>query len=103
MDEDAAREWSWHRIAAALREEFGYTPATGEAGTDPLTDLAGHFFPCVLERDGHVVSPHARQYRTQLASVRHVPADVERAGRGRSGTTKRRRSSGCGCRCATVT
>jgi hypothetical protein len=63
--DDAAREWSWRRIAATLREEFGYGPA---GGTDPLTDLGEHFFPSVLERDGHVISPQARQYRAALAA-----------------------------------
>ena len=63
-DEDAAREWSWPRIVATLREEFGFLPPS--AGTDPLTDLAEHFFPSVLECDGHVVSQQARQYRTGL-------------------------------------
>ena len=72
VDEDAAREWSWPRITAALREEFGYAPAAG--GPDPLTELAEHFFPCVLERDGHAVSAQDRQYRTQLAVTDTVPA-----------------------------
>ena len=72
VDEDAAREWSWHRITATLREEFGYAPAAG--GPDPLTELAEHFFPCVLERDGHAVSAQDRQYRTQLAATGTVPA-----------------------------
>ena len=71
VDEDAAREWSWHRITAALREEFGYAPAVGSP--DPLTELAEHFFPYVLEREGHAVSPQARQYRTQLAATATTP------------------------------
>ena len=71
VGEDDAREWHWHQIVAALREEFGFVPPAG--GTDPLTDLAEHFFPHVLERDGHVVSQHARQYRTSLPAADTSP------------------------------
>jgi receptor-binding and translocation channel-forming TcA subunit of Tc toxin/ABC toxin-like protein len=69
--EDEIRGWGWDSIAASLSEEFGYTPPG--TGTDPLTELAGHFFPSVLERAGHTVPPAAREYRTPLASASTSP------------------------------
>ncbi|HEV2376506.1 MAG TPA: neuraminidase-like domain-containing protein, partial [Streptosporangiaceae bacterium] len=64
VGEEDAREWGWARIAATLREEFGYDPAPGDPS--PLTELGEHFFPSVLERHGLTLSPHAREFRTQL-------------------------------------
>ena len=63
-DEDEAREWTWHRIAAVLRDEFGYLPS---GSTDPVAELGNHFFPTMLEQEGLTVGPQAREYRTPLA------------------------------------
>lgn len=65
VSDDEAMAWSWMRIEAALRGEFGYT--TPAVGPDPLLTLGRHFFPGALEEAGLPVSLTQRQYRTTLA------------------------------------
>ncbi|GAA2208044.1 hypothetical protein GCM10009850_035020 [Nonomuraea monospora] len=60
-DEDV-EHWTWRRIARAMRDRFGYAPA---AGTDPLLDLAVHFFPSDVHGHHHVPEER-RQYRVDL-------------------------------------
>jgi hypothetical protein len=62
-DEDA-RSWTWARIEASLREEFGFVAAPG--GTDPVVALGRHFFPDALAHGGTTVHASDRQYRTSL-------------------------------------
>ena len=64
IDDEEVEHWTWRRIDACLRSEFGYTgPA---AGPDPLTSFATHFFPHVIEEQGHAVAPADRRYSTSL-------------------------------------
>ena len=65
VGEDEAERWTWARIAASLREDFGYAPPT--AGPDPLASLGQHFFPSVLAAEGYAVSPAQHWYRVPLA------------------------------------
>jgi hypothetical protein len=44
IDPAAAEAWSWARIDATLRREFGYQPGAGP-GAQPLRELGQHFFP----------------------------------------------------------
>ncbi|HEY7496087.1 MAG TPA: neuraminidase-like domain-containing protein, partial [Candidatus Tectomicrobia bacterium] len=59
--------WTWTRIEASLRDEFGFAPPMG--GPDPLRTLGEHFFPSVLEASGSTVAIPARQYRVALAAT----------------------------------
>src|SRR5271157_1816685 len=61
--EEEVREWTWPRVVAALRDDFGYVPPSGQ---DPLLSIGQHFFPDVLEASGFSVSGKQRQYRTGL-------------------------------------
>lgn len=70
LDEHELERWTWPRIQSALSEEFGYCP-TGSY--DPLTSLAEHAFPAVLEREGHSVAPAARRYIAKLAVASTTP------------------------------
>ena len=70
-DHDRAAARGWRRIVAALHEEFGYTSPT--SGPDPLTALAEHFFPSVLEAAGQTVDATARRYQTPLAAADTSP------------------------------
>src|SRR5689334_7650218 len=67
VPEEEVREWSWPRIEASLRNDFGYAPASGAA--DPLTSLGEHFFPNVLESFGIPVDIKRRQYRVKLPAT----------------------------------
>ncbi|MBZ5494665.1 MAG: hypothetical protein LAO76_27375 [Acidobacteriia bacterium] len=77
VPEEEAREWTWHRIEASLRSEFGYAPPAGSP--DALTSLAEHFFPHILESYGQMVDAKKRQYRVDLAGTPplmwNTPAD----------------------------
>ena len=70
-DDDDVRAWSWPRILASLRHEFGYVPAA--AGPDPLEALGQHLFPEQLERIGVGVAPSARRYAVPLAAADTSP------------------------------
>ena len=75
--EEEVRDWSWPRIEAALRQDFGYeVPALG---TDYLASLGQHFFPTILEQAGTLVGPTDRQYRVNLvapsAEMWNIPPD----------------------------
>ncbi|MGF7233691.1 MAG: neuraminidase-like domain-containing protein, partial [Frankia sp.] len=64
VDDGEVEGWTWRRIDACLRTEFGYAAPAGTA--DPLTSFATHFFPHVLAAQGHPVPPAARRYSTPL-------------------------------------
>ncbi len=66
LDEREVQRWTWLRIDAALRGEFGYDPGVGP---DPLTSLAQHCFPGVLEQAGLAVPAADRHYSVPLAST----------------------------------
>ncbi|GAB3816712.1 hypothetical protein [Micromonospora zhanjiangensis] len=68
VDEDHIRAWSWPRISASLRQEFGYVAPA--AGPDPLEELGRHLFP---ERIGVGVPPSARRYAVPLAAADTSP------------------------------
>jgi len=72
VDDDGAEAWTWARIVSTLRDEHGLP--LGPGGVDRLTAIGEHLFPSVLERDGHVVPPIARQYRTPLPAGATTPA-----------------------------
>lgn len=68
--------WSWPRIDASLRTEFGFV--AGGATPDPLRAFAQHFFPTIVTH--HVpVDPITRQYRVDLpgsnAAMWNTPPD----------------------------
>jgi hypothetical protein len=65
--EEEACGWSWQRIEAALRQEFGYQVPAG--GHDYLLSLGRHFFPTILEQAGTPVGTAERQYRVPLATA----------------------------------
>jgi len=77
VSEEEASEWSWNRIEAALRHEFGYAVPAG--GSDPLLSLGQHFFPGILETNGTPVTTLERQYRVDLpggnAAMWNTPPD----------------------------
>ncbi|WP_445282329.1 Tc toxin subunit A-related protein [Streptomyces sp. DSM 118148] len=62
--EETDEVWSWTRVDAALRTEFGYTSAPG---SDPLYRLGARFFPSLLEDDGIVVPVEDRRWSAPLA------------------------------------
>ncbi|MFD7131992.1 neuraminidase-like domain-containing protein [Streptomyces sp. NPDC059894] len=61
---DEAAAWSWSRVDAALRTEFGYT---GAPGSGPLYRLGARLFPALLEDDGIVVPVEDRRWSAPLA------------------------------------
>jgi hypothetical protein len=65
-DEEAA-SWTWTRIEASLREDFGFVPP--DPAADPLLSLGAHFFPGVLASCGCTVDVRGQQYRVPLAST----------------------------------
>ncbi|WP_211441256.1 Tc toxin subunit A-related protein [Collimonas humicola] len=77
IGEEDEHKWSWHRIEAALRNEFGYQVAAGDP--DYLASLGQHFFPGILEHSGTAVTAAERQYRTPLvapsAAMWNLPPD----------------------------
>ncbi|NHZ81412.1 insecticidal toxin complex protein [Massilia sp. CCM 8695] len=56
----------WYAIDSAMRADFGYDPAPG---SDPLRDLANHFFPAMMARLGLDAGAAGWQYRTSLAAT----------------------------------
>lgn len=64
VSEHEVFRWTWERIEASLREEFGYTPPAN--GSDFLLSLGEHFFPSILEACGCLVDIRKRQYRVDL-------------------------------------
>ncbi len=82
VSDDEAASWTWPRIEAALRDDFGFEPAA-DPDSDPLLSLGRHFFPSVLAECGAAMSAAtdltARQYRVPLATTSpamwNTPAD----------------------------
>ncbi|HEX7734070.1 MAG TPA: neuraminidase-like domain-containing protein [Ktedonobacteraceae bacterium] len=71
VSEHEVTRWTWQRIEAALRNDFGFiAPASGP---DPLQSFVEHFFPEMLEASGFQVDALKRQYRTTLASAKTTP------------------------------
>ncbi|WP_261561639.1 neuraminidase-like domain-containing protein [Frankia tisae] len=70
IDADDLERWTWPRIQTALADEFGYAPGGGH---DPLTSLAQHAFPHVLEREGQPVTPVQRRYLSPLRVASTTP------------------------------
>lgn len=66
VDDEAACAWTWDRIEASLRRDFGF--GVHATGHDPVRTLAERYFPHVLEARGFTVSVAARRYRTPLVS-----------------------------------
>jgi hypothetical protein len=60
--------WTWTKIDASLRNDFGYVPPKGSI-IDPLVSLGEHFFPSFLETSGHSVNNQNRQYRVDITST----------------------------------
>lgn len=58
---EEAAQWTWARMGAALREEFGLP-----LGNTDWLSLGQHFFPAILGDSGLMVSPSDRQYRVSL-------------------------------------
>lgn len=59
VSEEEAEHWTWKRIEAVLREEFGFAPGD-------LLVLGQHFFPGTLEQAGYQADPTSRRYFTSL-------------------------------------
>ena len=74
VSEEEACEWTWTRIEASLRGEFGYEPKSVKDDSlepkpvkdDPLRSLGNHFFPGVVEACGGTVDPKERRYHVLL-------------------------------------
>lgn len=64
--DEEAEAWTWTRIEAILREEFGFILSS--SSPDPLLSFGEHFFPTILEDCGCPVDLQKRQYRVDLAS-----------------------------------
>ncbi|MGG4187248.1 neuraminidase-like domain-containing protein [Paenibacillus peoriae] len=62
-DEDA-KHWTWTRMEASLRDEFGYAVQPDEE--DSWLCLGQHFFPTVLSECGLTVEPLQRMYSASL-------------------------------------
>jgi hypothetical protein len=71
-DGEEAEEWSWPRIEASLRHDFGFVPPAGDP--DPLVALGEHFFPSILEHHGHPVDAAKRRYAVDLDPAKTTPA-----------------------------
>ncbi|HMG76427.1 MAG TPA: neuraminidase-like domain-containing protein [Pyrinomonadaceae bacterium] len=67
VNDEQAERWTWPRIEASLRSEFGYVPPGG--GPDSLLSLGQHFFPRTLASYGSSVTDANRQYRVGLAGT----------------------------------
>ncbi|RSZ60449.1 insecticidal toxin complex protein [Massilia atriviolacea] len=67
VDDGQAACLSWFALDSAMRADFGYDPAPG---SDPLRELASHFFPAMMRRLGLASGPQAWQYRTSLLDTR---------------------------------
>ncbi len=67
---ESLEQWSWRRIDASLREEFGFTSASGQP--DALIALAEHFFPSEMH-GWHAPTAAKRQYRVSLAGAATSP------------------------------
>ena len=63
--ETDAAEWTWARIEASLKHQFGYVESSS-SGVDPLTSLGQHFFPSILRQEGYAVPGGSWQYRAPL-------------------------------------
>lgn len=87
VSDDDAASWTWARIDASLREEFGFEPPV--AGADPLTSFAQHFFPTTLERQGTIVGALERQYRVPLDATAPLMWNTPPHGPFRYDTTKK--------------
>ncbi|WP_428265993.1 neuraminidase-like domain-containing protein [Haliangium sp.] len=78
VSDDEAAAWTWPRIEASLRDDFGFE-APADPDSDPLLSLARRFFPSVLAECGTTVEPSAQQFRTALAATSpamwNTPAD----------------------------
>ena len=61
VSDDDACHWTWTRTEATLRE-MGF----GEQFDRYGTPLAEHFFPEILQDEGHTVTPAARRFETTL-------------------------------------
>ena len=62
VGDDEDEEWPWRRIESTLYTEFGFAPGD-------ITALGEHFFPGVLARSGHQVSPSATRFVSDLSST----------------------------------
>ena len=65
-DEDVSH-WSWSRIEAALRDDFGYKPA------DVLA-FGRCFFPATLQSAGFLVAAQQRRFSSSLSAAQTTPA-----------------------------
>ncbi len=65
-DEEVCR-WTWKRIEAALRDEFGFA-------ADDVLSFAQHFFPTILEAAGYRVETSKRLFTTHLSKEDTVAA-----------------------------
>lgn len=68
--EEEASSWTWPKIEASLRDDFGLQGS----GLDQLQALGEHFFPGILENNGYKVESAKRQYRVNLDSAKTSPA-----------------------------
>ncbi|WP_144551347.1 neuraminidase-like domain-containing protein [Peribacillus simplex] len=67
---ETALQWTWARMEATLRDDFGYAP---QPGNDRWLSLGQHFFPSILANSGIAVSPSQRQYKASLSSPTSDP------------------------------
>ncbi|MEU9899981.1 neuraminidase-like domain-containing protein [Streptomyces phaeochromogenes] len=63
VTDEQTQHWTWRRIVRAMRARFGYAPP---ADTDPLLELAEHFFPSAVHRHSHHMPEERQQYRADL-------------------------------------
>lgn len=67
VDDDETKTWTWRRIETALRDRFGLQVAPGSP--DPIEELGRHFFPGILEHDGHTISSKQRRWSAALTAA----------------------------------
>lgn len=78
VSENDAREWSWLKIEATLHE-MGYVDKH-DHHVDLLGSFAEHFFPEILEQEGHPVGPKSRRFEAPIPTGQTSPQIWQQAG-----------------------
>ena len=98
VPEEQIAFWSWARIDASLRLEFGFVPS--DPSNDELTALGAHFFPTIVAACGcsNTADLTAQQYRVPLAAADTSPPMWNTPPAAPSSTTPRPSNCSRSCR-----